>query len=716
MKLSFFPRFVFFLIYLTTVLVINKFALKSDFLPPVQPESVWFYSTVIVLLVTEWVDQPFFTTPKGAILNSFAVLTTAYSLLNPPADFQRDFASELWVFLAIFSGLVGTAALLAIFLWKTEGKQLSDFLMKFAVRLGTPRLLLSLVFLLSVYSFNTTPDQILWPLVIWIVITSNPLERGHNLVSEAFPLLKQVSSSPAIGSVIARREPGLVELSLKSQDSIEFATLLGIVLDDGKVELAISLSLYHLANETRLLALTFGRPFIRAHVKGLRGEVGSVYCIAGELISNSKLLDYSIFQQRKSLIGVVVEHSNLGEICIELVNNREKLNTGDLLEVPIRGINTLYQITSATTESEGITQRNRHGYIQANASKIGIWNPKTEAFEQVQWLPQIYAPVFLRDKNPEVEPTDELSSEECQLYLKYVGRVPATDFGISVSASRLVTHNTAILGALGTGKTSLTLELLNRLVQEDIKCLIIDITDEYKNSLGEFYNDEKNEKFIANLPNNLFEVKPQNSSTLSDAFYRQLEEFFADESWKTVVINPLQFRLRMPHPWGGQRPPVDYTPAMITSLFVHQCLKICQGKGFTENARLCLVLEEGHTLVPEFHAASDDEKNAVTATARAVLQGRKYGFGCLVISQRTALITKSILNQCNTVFALRAYDATGEDFLKNYFGIRYTQVLSALQDQHCVVYGRGIQNGNLPLLIKLNDKGQYSRACQKNPF
>ena len=75
-------------------------------------------------------------------------------------------------------------------------------------------------------------------------------------------------------------------------------------------------------------------------------------------------------------------------------------------------------------------------------------------------------------------------------------------------------------------------------------------------------------------------------------------------------------------------------------------------------------------------------KAATAATARAILQGRKYGMGCLLITQRTANVTKSILNQCNTIFAMRMFDDTGRDFLSNYIGSDYAKILPSMEARH----------------------------------
>ena len=85
------------------------------------------------------------------------------------------------------------------------------------------------------------------------------------------------------------------------------------------------------------------------------------------------------------------------------------------------------------------------------------------------------------------------------------------------------------------------------------------------------------------------------------------------------------------------------------------------------------------------------------------MQGRKYGLGTLLVTQRTANVTKSILNQCNTIFGLQVFDATGMEFLGNYIGDDYAALLSTLPFRHCIAYGRGIA-AKSPMIIELNDR------------
>ena len=135
-----------------------------------------------------------------------------------------------------------------------------------------------------------------------------------------------------------------------------------------------------------------------------------------------------------------------------------------------------------------------------------------------------------------------------------------------------------------------------------------------------------------------------------------------------------------------------------------------------DTAKVCIVFEEAHSLVPEFNNLTvESDKHAVAGTARAILQGRKYGMGCLLISQRTANVTKTILNQCNSIFAFRTFDDTGMAFLENYMGPDYAHVLPSLEERHAVFFGKASSCEN-PVLMRVNDRADFiARFRAKHP-
>ena len=74
---------------------------------------------------------------------------------------------------------------------------------------------------------------------------------------------------------------------------------------------------------------------------------------------------------------------------------------------------------------------------------------------------------------------------------------------------------------------------------------------------------------------------------------------------------------------------------------------------------LLVVLEEAHAYLGGSRSCS-----ASTAIQRIAKEGRKYGIGVMLVSQRPSEIDSTILSQCGTVFALRLTNATDRNHVK----------------------------------------------------
>ncbi len=75
------------------------------------------------------------------------------------------------------------------------------------------------------------------------------------------------------------------------------------------------------------------------------------------------------------------------------------------------------------------------------------------------------------------------------------------------------------------------------------------------------------------------------------------------------------------------------------------------GQKLPEGGRLrplLLVLEEAHAYLGKEHSGS-----AAAAVRRIAKEGRKYGVGAMIVSQRPSEIDPTILSQCGTIFAMR---------------------------------------------------------------
>src|ERR1035437_6175789 len=98
--------------------------------------------------------------------------------------------------------------------------------------------------------------------------------------------------------------------------------------------------------------------------------------------------------------------------------------------------------------------------------------------------------------------------------------------------------------------------------------------------------------------------------------------------------------------------------------------------------QVCVVLEEAHTVIPEWNFIGVEDKKAqsvVNCISQIAIQGRKYNVGFFVVAQRTANVSKTVLTQCNSIIAFQQFDKTSSDFLTNYMGTEMAAALPSLQ-------------------------------------
>jgi hypothetical protein len=140
----------------------------------------------------------------------------------------------------------------------------------------------------------------------------------------------------------------------------------------------------------------------------------------------------------------------------------------------------------------------------------------------------------------------------------------------------------------------------------------------------------------------------------------------------------------------------------ITELFLSGILHYARDNSDT-CPRILVVLEEAHTIVPETSTmglGDFESKGLVAKTAQIALQGRKYGVGLLVIAQRTATVSKTVLTQCNTIITFTCFDNTSLDFLSNILDKHHVALVPNLAFLQAVVFGKGVQSER-PIVVEI---------------
>ncbi len=98
--------------------------------------------------------------------------------------------------------------------------------------------------------------------------------------------------------------------------------------------------------------------------------------------------------------------------------------------------------------------------------------------------------------------------------------------------------------------------------------------------------------------------------------------------------------------------PSDILP-LIVSLVARLVFSVQQWTDSTKRHPVALFCDEAHLYIPELGSANNSDSVANQTFERIAKEGRKYGVGLVVISQRPSEVNRTVLSQCNNLVAMR---------------------------------------------------------------
>lgn len=723
-------RLLFLIFYIGLLFAANRIAFGS-WIPTTDEKSLWFGAGVLSLLLSSFLVTPFFERPANHIASSVAAFVACWFAFDWPSfgGAESFIAVSVLTYLLLI-GMVSACALLLRSRNDRAGIRVGTTAKEISDRFGNDRMLFSIVIIGAVGLFHR--DNALQVFTILSVLIFIVLLRPEAHFVTFFKNVRAIWGSTEVrgiaGEIAGFDEPGIVLIRQPAKNA-KFGEYL-LINDRGtKPQLSQVLGYYGRDSGMLLRAKLLDLPkeaekTLELSAKAIPTGSAARFLPDGEL---KRVLSEETYTRRaEELVGLVAENTSINKLYVEVIQETG-VSEGSILEASIKGTSVLYQITDGLTREEIVFQRNTRGFARAEARKIGRWNSDRGSFQLVKWIPSMHSPVF-----QSVGPLDDLDETS-------IGCLPSTKYPIKIkNIHELVTHNTAILGILGVGKSFLAIELLERMFADGIKVVCLDLTNQYAHELSAFYDSEGEAKCLEKIRaaadqdrNKVEDSRSKGGSfeNLKTAISADLAAFLSEDcTAKLKIYNPAQLNASIQagelrnkkigpgsSDWAQVAAFRETTPAEVTRIVTESCLALSQNK-MRETAKICLVFEEAHSLVPEFNNLTvDSDKHAVAGTARAILQGRKYGLGCLLISQRTANVTKTILNQCNTVLAFRTFDDTGMAFLENYLGPDYAHVLPSLEERHVVFFGKASSCEN-PVLMKINNRDDFiARFRIKHP-
>lgn len=127
---------------------------------------------------------------------------------------------------------------------------------------------------------------------------------------------------------------------------------------------------------------------------------------------------------------------------------------------------------------------------------------------------------------------------------------------------------------------------------------------------------------------------------------------------------------------------------------------------------LWLVCEEAHRYVPSREeAAFQPTKRALSRIAK---EGRKYGVGLCLVTQRPSELAISVLSQCNTILALRLSNDQDRQFVQAALpdSVRsLVEALPALRNREALIVGEGV---TVPVRLMLDELPEDQRPRSAN--
>lgn len=154
----------------------------------------------------------------------------------------------------------------------------------------------------------------------------------------------------------------------------------------------------------------------------------------------------------------------------------------------------------------------------------------------------------------------------------------------------------------------------------------------------------------------------------------------------------------------------------VTALLGRLILEFLQRAGETQTSNIkrgefpvVLVLEEAQNYIKEVRR-NEEESISKTVFERIAREGRKYGLGLMVSSQRPSELSKTVLSQCNSFIVHRLQNPEDLRYFKDIVPGIYEELLRqlpALAPQQALIFGEAVR---APVLVHMREANPLPRS------
>ncbi len=131
-----------------------------------------------------------------------------------------------------------------------------------------------------------------------------------------------------------------------------------------------------------------------------------------------------------------------------------------------------------------------------------------------------------------------------------------------------------------------------------------------------------------------------------------------------------------------------------------------------------IVMEEAHTFIRRYSESSEEisaEKMCCQTFERIAREGRKFGLGLLLSSQRPSELSPTVLSQCNTFLLHRIVNDKDQELVRRLIPDNLGSLLNelpVLPTRKAILLGWA---ASIPVLVEMNELEKEKRPASKDP-
>lgn len=661
---------------------------SGNVLPTGGGETLWF-GAAIAWWTLGLLSAPWYRPPRDAVGSSAAALLALVTLdrgsfvaLKEPMEIAYSVACAYCLLVLV----VASVAAATSFAGRYEALRRLTFsvgslLARGEVLFGGPALI-------SIFGFYTDGTKVFVLVVLWLGFALlKPMELILLVVQRVVPSFGGGGADP-VGVIRRVDHPNILRVALTSAASWRQTCV--ALLPGGTSTYVIPLFTQIQDNELVGTGYCHGDAGADAAELGDL-ETGHIYSCPRNDITPRLLRELCGTADDVQVVGFVVEGSRIGALQFEAARYDE-LEEGSIVFCNLPTGCVYYQVLDANTAEESFRQNPRGTHI-VQAVQLGSIDDN-RGFIKYPWLPPMNMPVFrLRER---LTQQNALAPNEF-----VIGEIPGTNVGLRVSLPDLIQYHCAVLGVTGTGKTELALDIVREALAQRTKVFCVDLTGEYRQRLSDLnpVPSGLTREEIASLEQKLFDAETGEFGAKGEkkalrTFLETVRENVRGRTKAFLEADDKQLTIL-------ELSEVTNTRATLrtTELFLSEIMS--WARQHRKERSVLIVLEEAHTIIPETAGAGFDYDTqwVVGRIGQIALQGRKYGVGLMIVSQRTALVSKTILSQCNTYFTHSLIDQTSLGYLSNVYSAEHVRAIPNLRFLEFLASGKAVRSER-PMLVR----------------